>query len=98
LKAKDVLQSKLGENYVVALNLLSSSPHWLANINALPMSLGLDLRGGVHFLLQVDMKGALTKAADRYAADIRTTLRGKEIRSDGIERDRQNVEARLRDP
>src|SRR6185295_1977265 len=97
LKAKDVLQSKLGENYVVALNLLSSSPHWLAKINALPMYLGLDLRGGVHFLLQVDMKGALTKAADRYAADIRTTLRGKEIRYAGISRDGQNVVVKFRD-
>jgi preprotein translocase subunit SecD len=97
LKAKDVLQSKLGENYVVALNLLSSSPHWLGKINALPMYLGLDLRGGVHFLLQVDMKGALTKAADRYAADIRTTLRGKEIRYAGIARDGQNVVVKFRD-
>jgi len=97
LKAKDVLQGALGENYVVALNLLSSSPRWLSKINALPMYLGLDLRGGVHFLLQVDMKGALTKAADRYAADIRTTLRGKEIRYAGIARDGQNVVVKFRD-
>ena len=62
----DMLQAKLGDNYIVALNLLSSSPHWLASIGALPMYLGLDLRGGVHFLLQVDMKGALDKAADRW--------------------------------
>ena len=97
LKAKDVLQNSLGENYVVALNLLSSSPHWLSRINALPMYLGLDLRGGVHFLLQVDMAGALTKAADRYAADIRTTLRAKEIRYSGISREGQAVQVRLRD-
>jgi len=97
LKAKDVLQSAVGENYVVALNLLSSSPRWLTKINALPMYLGLDLRGGVHFLLQVDMKGALTKAADRYAADIRTTLRGKEIRYAGLSRDGQNVVVKFRD-
>ena len=97
LKAKDVLQGAVGENYVVALNLLSSSPRWLTRINALPMYLGLDLRGGVHFLLQVDMKGALTKAADRYAADIRTTLRGKEIRYVGISRDGQNVLVKFRD-
>ena len=57
LKAKDVLQSVLGNGYVVALNLLSDSPQWLTDIGALPMYLGLDLRGGVHFLLQVDMKG-----------------------------------------
>ena len=97
LKAKDVLQGAVGENYVVALNLLSSSPRWLTRVNALPMYLGLDLRGGVHFLLQVDMKGALTKAADRYAADIRTTLRGKEIRYTGILRDGQNVMVKFRD-
>jgi len=97
LKAKDVLQGAVGENYVVALNLLSSSPRWLTKINALPMYLGLDLRGGVHFLLQVDMKGALTKAADRYAADIRTTLRGKEIRYSGLSRDGQNVVVKFRD-
>ena len=97
LKAKDVLQGVLGENYVVALNLLSSSPRWLSRINALPMYLGLDLRGGVHFLLQVDMKGALTKAADRYAADIRTTLRAKEIRYTGISREGQNVVVKFRD-
>src|SRR6185436_9680807 len=87
LQAKDVLQTAVGENYVVALNLLSSSPHWLTRINALPMYLGLDLRGGVHFLLQVDMKGALTNAANRYAGDIRVTLRSKEIRYAGISRD-----------
>src|SRR5207344_2071995 len=80
LKAKDVLQQKLGDNYIVALNLLSSSPQWLASIGALPMYLGLDLRGGVHFLLQVDMKGALDKAADALSGDIRTTLRDKNIR------------------
>ena len=97
LKAKDVLQGAVGENYVVALNLLSSSPRWLTKMNALPMYLGLDLRGGVHFLLQVDMKGALTKAADRYAADIRTTLRGKEIRYAGLSRDGQNVVVKFRD-
>ncbi|MEO8003994.1 MAG: protein translocase subunit SecD [Betaproteobacteria bacterium] len=97
LKAKDVLQSALGDSYVVALNLLSTSPRWLTKINALPMYLGLDLRGGVHFLLQVDMKGALTKAADRYVADIRATLRGKEIRYTGISRDGQNVVVKFRD-
>jgi preprotein translocase subunit SecD len=61
IKAKDALQTALGEDYVVALNLLSRSPQWLASIGALPMYLGLDLRGGVHFLMQVDMKAALSK-------------------------------------
>src|SRR5438477_11780340 len=79
LKAKDALQSKLGENYIVALNLLSASPPWLTAIGALPMYLGLDLRGGVHFLLQVDMKAALDKAADRYTTDIRSLLREKKV-------------------
>src|SRR3954447_5376873 len=83
VKAKDVLQAKLGENYIVALNLLSSSPQWLASIGALPMYLGLDLRGGVHFLLQVDMKAALDKAADSRAADIRTLLRKEKIQYAG---------------
>ncbi len=97
LRAKDVLQSELGDNYVVALNLLSNSPRWMATVNALPMYLGLDLRGGVHFLLQVDMKGALTKAADRYAQDVRQVLRGGDIRYVGIQRDGQNVVVRFRE-
>ena len=67
LKAKDVLQKRLGEDYIVALNLLSSSPQWLAAIGALPMYLGLDLRGGVHFLLQVDMQAAITKRIESMA-------------------------------
>ncbi|MEQ1879839.1 MAG: protein translocase subunit SecD [Burkholderiales bacterium] len=95
-RAKDVIQSELGENYVVALNLLSSAPRWLSSINARPMYLGLDLRGGVHFLLQVDMKGALTKAADRYLADIRSTLRGK-IRYSTIAREGQTVVVKFRE-
>jgi len=97
LKAKDVLQSKLGNNYIVALNLLSSSPHWLASIGALPMYLGLDLRGGVHFLLQVDMKGALDKAADRYTTDIRSLMREKKVLYSGVGREGSNVVLRFRD-
>jgi preprotein translocase subunit SecD len=102
LKAKDVLQAKLNPdpnnpNYIVALNLLSSSPRWLAKIGALPMYLGLDLRGGVHFLLQVDMKAALDKAADRYLTDIRSLLREKKVLYAGIAREGQNVAVRFRD-
>jgi preprotein translocase subunit SecD len=97
LKAKDVLQQKLGDNYIVALNLLSSSPRWLASIGALPMYLGLDLRGGVHFLLQVDMKAALDKAADRYLTDIRSLLREKKVQYAGIAREGQAVAVRFRD-
>ena len=97
LRAKDVLQQKLGENYIVALNLLSSSPRWLASIGALPMYLGLDLRGGVYFLLQVDMKAALDKAADRYFTDIRSLLREKKIQYAGIAKEGQSVAVRFRD-
>jgi len=97
LKARDVVQTKLGDNYIVALNLLSSSPQWLAAIGALPMYLGLDLRGGVHFLLQVDMKAALDKAADRYTADLRSLLRKEKIQYGGISREGANVVMRFRD-
>src|SRR5438552_18205069 len=97
VKAKEVLQGKLGDNYIVALNLLSSSPQWLASIGALPMYLGLDLRGGVYFLLQVDMKGALDKAADRYPTDIRSLMREKKVQYSGISREGPNVVVRLRD-
>jgi preprotein translocase subunit SecD len=92
-----VLQAKLGDNYIVALNLVSSSPQWLAAIGALPMFLGLDLRGGVHFMLQVDMKSALDKAADRYTTDIRSLLREKKVQYSGIAREGPNVVARFRD-
>ncbi|HEY6280364.1 MAG TPA: protein translocase subunit SecD [Burkholderiales bacterium] len=97
LKAKDVLQSQLGDDYVIALNLLSSSPQWLSNISALPMYLGLDLRGGVYFLLQVDMKAALDKAAERYTNDIRSNLREKKIPYSGVSRDGQAVTVKFRD-
>jgi preprotein translocase subunit SecD len=97
LKAKDALQGKLGENYIVALNLLSASPRWLTAIGALPMYLGLDLRGGVHFLLQVDMKAALDKAADRYTTDIRSLMREKKVQYAGVGREGTNVVVRFRD-
>ena len=97
LKAKDAIQSKLGDNYIVALNLLSASPPWLTAIGALPMYLGLDLRGGVHFLLQVDMKAALDKAADRYTTDIRSLLREKRVQYAGVSREGGNVVVRFRD-
>jgi preprotein translocase subunit SecD len=97
IKAKDALQAKLGENYIVALNLTSSSPQWLASIGALPMYRGLDLRGGVYFLLQVDMKGALDKAADRYTTDIRSLMREKKIIYGGVGREQSNVVLRFKD-
>ncbi|MEW6119713.1 MAG: protein translocase subunit SecD [Pseudomonadota bacterium] len=87
IKARDVLQGALGDGYTVALNLVSASPKWLESINALPMYLGLDLRGGVHFLLEVDMAAALDKAAIRYQSDFRTELRSDRIRYGRIVRE-----------
>ena len=97
LKAKDVVQAALGDDYVVALNLLSRSPEWLTSIGALPMYLGLDLRGGVHFLMQVDMKSALTKRLDAYGNDIRTLLRDQRIQYSGISRDGEALTVRFRE-
>ena len=86
LKAKDLVEKALNpekgdESYTVALNLLSNSPKWLSSLHALPMYLGLDLRGGVHFLYQVDMKAALSKRLDALNGDMRTLLREKNIRA-----------------
>ncbi len=86
LKAKDILQNALGVNYVIALNLVSKSPSWLSKIGAIPMYLGLDLRGGVHFLLQVDMKAASEKAAESNLNDFRMTLRKERISYIGASR------------
>ena len=97
LKAKELLQTQLGPDYVVALNLLSRSPEWLSSIGALPMYLGLDLRGGVHFLLQVDMKAALNKKIDTTEKDVRSTLRDKRIQHAGVSRDKDTVSVRFRD-
>lgn len=97
LKAKDELQAALGTNYVVALNLLPNSPQWLTSIRALPMYLGLDLRGGVHFMLQVDMKGALTKALDRHSADIRGSLREQKIQYTGLDKEGSQITVKFRD-
>jgi len=102
LKAKDVIQKALNPNpdeasFVVALNLLSRSPAWLTGLGASPMYLGLDLRGGVHFMLQVDMKAALSKKAESLTGDIRSTLREKNVRHSGISRNGLTVEVRFRD-
>ena len=96
VKTKDMLTERLGKDYVVALNLVSRSPEWLRRIGALPMYLGLDLRGGVHFLLQVDMKGAVDKAAERYVGDLRTTLRESRIPYMGVTREVQTVQVKFR--
>ena len=97
LKAKDILQAQLGADYVVALNLLPRSPQWLTSMNALPMYLGLDLRGGVHFLLQVDMKAALDKALESATGDIRSALREQNIAYSGVSRDGRQVTVKFRD-
>ncbi|HPT50898.1 MAG TPA: protein translocase subunit SecD [Accumulibacter sp.] len=102
LQARDVLEKQFNPDpgdpqYVVALNLLSSSPQWLTSLHALPMYLGLDLRGGVHFLLQVDMKGALTKRLDSIGGDLRSLLRDKTVRHAGIAREGERLVIRFRD-
>ena len=101
-KAKDAINAALNPDplnpsYIVALNLLSRSPAWLTKLHALPMFLGLDLRGGVYFLMQVDMKSALTKKAEALTGDIRAMLRDKNLRHAGITRDGNNVDVRFRD-
>ncbi|MFC6280585.1 MULTISPECIES: protein translocase subunit SecD [Polaromonas] len=102
LKARDAIQKALipdpsDPSYIVALNLLSRSPAWLTSLHAAPMYLGLDLRGGVHFMLQVDMQAALTKKAESLAGDLRLSLREKNIRHAGINRNGQSIEVRFRD-
>ncbi len=102
LRAKDAIERALNPDpqdpsYVIALNLLSASPAWLTSIHALPMYLGLDLRGGVHFLLQVDMPGALTKRLDSTTGDLRTLMRDKNVRHAGITREGNAVQIRFRD-
>ncbi len=97
IKAKDTLESALGNDYIVALNLLPNSPKWLADLGALPMYLGLDLRGGVHFMLAVDMEGAMEKALDRYNNDLRSTLREQKITYSGLEKQGKKLIIKFRD-
>lgn len=102
LQAKDAIERAFNPDssdpqYVIALNLLTASPQWLTSLNALPMYLGLDLRGGVHFLLQVDMPGALQKRLDSTAADLRSLLRDKNIRHAGINREGDRIVIKFRD-
>ena len=87
LKAQSVIKSTLGRQYVTALNLAAETPAWLRKLNALPMYLGLDLRGGVHFLMEVDMKTAIDKATMRYSDEFRTFLREKKISYLGVKRE-----------
>ncbi len=105
LKAKALLLKDLNAgssdgsgNYIIALTNESTTPHWMQAINAKPMSLGLDLRGGVHFLMQVDMKGALDRAADRNAADIRGLLREKKVQYNGVDKAGDTIAIKFSDP
>ena len=96
LQAKDVVQGGLGRDYIVALNLLPNSPSWLTSLNALPMYLGLDLRGGVHFLLQVDMPSALQKAKESYLQDLRRVMRAENIRYSKISVSKSGIDIEFR--
>ena len=84
LRAREIIEDALDRQYVVALNLASAAPAWLAAVGGLPMYLGLDLRGGVHFLMEVDLAGAVRQAEQRYAGDLRTLLRQEKIRQRAI--------------
>jgi preprotein translocase subunit SecD len=102
IRARDVIDRALNPDpadpsYVVALNLVSRSPQWLASLGAMPMYLGLDLRGGVHFLMQVDMGAALSRRSEAYVGDARALLRDRNIRHAGVTRVGDNVEVRFRE-
>lgn len=97
LKAEEALKTTMGNNYSVALNLAPATPRWLRAINAQPMYLGLDLRGGVHFMLQVDMEAAIQQALERYAEDIRANLRENKIRYLSVERDKAAIQVKFQD-
>ena len=97
LKARDVLQQALGNQFIVALALQSASPEWMGSIRALPMYLGLDLRGGVHFLLEVDMKTALSKAIERSQNELRGSLREARVAYGGISRQGDDLILRFKD-
>ena len=91
ISARDAIDAALGEGYIVAQNQIANSPEWLEKIGAKPMVLGLDLRGGVHFTMQVDMKAALDKTLDRYAGDIRRTMRQQDIRVGNIRKQESSL-------
>jgi preprotein translocase subunit SecD len=97
LKAYEVVRQALGENYTAALNLAPATPGWLRELNAQPMYLGLDLRGGVHFLMEVDMNAAINQALERYVSDIRSLLRENKVRYLTITDADGRVEVKFRD-
>jgi preprotein translocase subunit SecD len=97
LQAADVLKSSLGKQYLVALNLAPATPDWLRSLNAAPMYLGLDLRGGVHFLMEVDMVAAIKRLEESLLSDIRSHMRSEKIRYGGVTRDETGLHIRFRD-
>lgn len=96
LIAQDVLNEELGRDFIVALNLAPAQPAWLAAIGGQPLKLGLDLRGGVHFLMEVDMEEALTKIRDQMVTEVRSTLREEGLRYRSVEEDGNDIEIVLR--
>ncbi|MFV7782985.1 protein translocase subunit SecD [Shewanella marisflavi] len=97
LLAKEAIAESLGEKYTVALNLAPATPQWLESMGGSPMKLGLDLRGGVHFLMEVDMSEAIRKMTEAKIADFRTDLRGEKIRYAGIRNTPKGIEIKFRD-
>jgi preprotein translocase subunit SecD len=97
LKAADHLRAELGSDYVAALNLAPATPGWLRSLDAEPMYLGLDLRGGVHFLFDVDMESAIKQAEERSVTDIRTGLMEKKVRYLGIGEDKGEITVRFKE-
>ncbi len=96
LKAADFLRESVGRNITVALNLAPATPDWLRALGASPMYLGLDLRGGVHFLMEVDMDAAIKQAEDRYNSDIRSALRAAKIRYQSISKENGTIKIKLK--
>lgn len=97
LKASDALKASYGDRFTVALNLAPATPAWLRSIGAAPMYLGLDLRGGVHFMMQVDMEAAIKQAEERHAEDIRTLLRDNKIHYSSVDRNERGIEVKFSD-
>lgn len=98
LKARELLDKELGDNYFVAMNLAPDTPDWLVALNAAPMKLGLDLRGGVHFLMEVDMKSATDKAFEDAIGDFRTQLREEKIYYRSVRQSGDEIEITFREP
>lgn len=97
LLAKEAIAESLGDKYIVALNLAPATPDWLESLGGSPMKLGLDLRGGVHFLMEVDMGEAVRKMTEAKISDFRTDLRGQKIRYAGIRNSAKGIEIKFRD-